>query len=65
MRRVWANEKVSQVLLPHRYELVDCLVTEVDRMNKALIATGVKDLFSGAKKHELARITFVVNSYMR
>ncbi|CAD5231927.1 unnamed protein product [Bursaphelenchus xylophilus] len=70
MKKVWEFERVSPLLLPHRLELVDVLVNELDKLEKGMAEAkkaGVagKNEIVGARKYEVARVRYIINSYLR
>lgn len=60
------NERLAPILLPHHMECVDFLVSTVSRISNQLANfTGDKAEIFGAKRHEIARIQYIVHAYMR
>lgn len=68
LTQVWTNELLSPALLPHQFELVDCMVEQVEEMNKNIsrLSEGEKkELRCAVHKMELLRISYIINSYLR
>ncbi|CAD5222638.1 unnamed protein product [Bursaphelenchus okinawaensis] len=68
MKVVWQNERVAPLILPHRFEYVDVLQAQIVKRDQEIEEgrkNGVEDEFRGAKKYEVARVRYMVNSYLR
>lgn len=66
MTEAWQAEVSAPVLLPHKYELVDCMIDQIGGMQENLRNDKHKNsLKHGVHKMELYRIGFIVNDYIR
>jgi len=65
MTKWWINEKFSPDLLPHQTQLVDCLLDQIKQMEANLKCVARTDFRAPLHKLEVARVTFVVASYLR
>ncbi|KAI1723288.1 DNA replication complex GINS protein SLD5 [Ditylenchus destructor] len=66
MTQAYVNESVSSKLLPHKFQLVECLVDQIEHMEKNIEKQRDKtQIKCTAHRMELYRIGYVVNSYLR
>ncbi|KAI6241944.1 DNA replication complex GINS protein SLD5 [Aphelenchoides fujianensis] len=66
MKKAWTNERIARKLLPHRFDLVDSLLGEVERTQAELEETTDKTRVTyGAKRTDVDRVSYVINSYIR
>lgn len=66
MKRFWSNERISKELLPHQFNFVDLLLSEIKEASGQL--EGVTDrgnVAYGARLMDLERVQYVINSYLR
>jgi hypothetical protein len=66
MKRFWTNERISKELLPHQFNFVDLLLSEIKTASEEL--EGVTDRSSigyGARIMDLERVQYIINSYIR
>ncbi|VDD95770.1 unnamed protein product [Enterobius vermicularis] len=62
----WRSERCAPVLLPHRYDLVDCMMDQISGMQENLRNDKSKfSLKHAVHKMELYRTAFLVNDYVR
>ncbi|VDM57515.1 unnamed protein product [Angiostrongylus costaricensis] len=66
MRLAWQNEMAAPCLLPHRYDIIECLVDQIEGMEENLTRRTEKVSFRvSAHRLELHRLTYITNDYMR
>ncbi|KAK6015385.1 synthetic lethal mutants of dpb11-1 five, partial [Ostertagia ostertagi] len=66
MRLAWQNEMAAPCLLPHRYDIVECLVDQIEGMEENLAGRADKaSIRISAHRLELHRLTYITNDYMR
>ncbi|KAJ1345840.1 hypothetical protein KIN20_000463 [Parelaphostrongylus tenuis] len=66
MRLAWQNEMAAPCLLPHRYDIIECLVDQIEGMEENLARRTEKASFRvSAHRLELHRLTYITNDYMR
>ncbi|KJH46314.1 synthetic lethal mutants of dpb11-1 five [Dictyocaulus viviparus] len=67
MRLAWQNEMAAPCLLPHRYDIIECLVDQIEGMEENLSrrTEKVASLRISAHRLELHRLTYITNDYMR
>uniref|UniRef100_A0A7I4YTQ4 DNA replication complex GINS protein SLD5 n=1 Tax=Haemonchus contortus TaxID=6289 RepID=A0A7I4YTQ4_HAECO len=66
MRLAWQNEMAAPCLLPHRYDIVECLVDQIEGMEENLLGrTDKGSIRISAHRLELHRLTYITNDYMR
>ena len=67
MKRAWANERIATRLLPHRSELVEALLNEVNTIRAQLESddTDKTNISYGARRTDIDRVQYILNSYLR
>ena len=65
MEEIWLNEKFSPELLPHRIEIVDCVLDQVQQMEENVSRLKKNDFRVVIHRMELDRLQYVVASYLR
>ncbi|EFA03409.1 DNA replication complex GINS protein SLD5 [Tribolium castaneum] len=65
MEEVWVNEKFAPEILPHKQEVVDCVLGQISYMEKNLETLPSTDFKKGIHQLEVDRIRFLVASYLR
>lgn len=66
MTEVWVNECAAPKLMPHRFDLMECLVDQVEQMESNISThADTKQLKCAIHRMELHRIRYVINHYLR
>ncbi|CAJ0589374.1 unnamed protein product [Cylicocyclus nassatus] len=66
MRVAWQNEMAAPCLLPHRFDIIECLVDQIEGMEENLSGrTDKTSIRISAHRLELHRLTYITNDYMR
>ncbi|XP_029155506.1 DNA replication complex GINS protein SLD5 [Nylanderia fulva] len=65
IENAWMNERFAPEILPHQSDLVDCMLQQIDHMEKNVKRLDKSDLRALAHRMELDRIRYVVSSYLR
>lgn len=65
MEEVWVNEKFAPEILPHKHEVVECVLGQISYMEKNLSTLPSTDFKKGIHQLEVDRIRFLVTSYIR
>jgi GINS complex subunit 4 len=65
LEEAWMNEKFSPELLPHRSEIVDCVMEQLHEMQRNIDQAKKADFKVSVHKMEIDRIRFVLSSYLR
>ncbi|WKY10265.1 hypothetical protein Q1695_002538 [Nippostrongylus brasiliensis] len=66
MRLAWQNELAAPCLLPHRFDLVECLLDQIEGMEENLAGrTDKASIRIAAHRLELHRLTYLTNDYLR
>lgn len=66
MRLAWQNEMAAPCLMPHRYDIIECLVDQIEGMEENLSGrTDKASIRISAHRLELHRLTYITNDYMR
>jgi len=66
LQKAWMNENLAPELLPHRFDVVDCVLDQIQGMEDNLARSSRKNsLRNHVHKMELERIRFMLCSYLR
>lgn len=65
IENAWLNEKFAPELLPHRSDLVECMLQQISHMEENMKRLEKGDLRLMVHRMELDRIKFVIASYLR
>ncbi|CAH1175699.1 unnamed protein product [Phaedon cochleariae] len=65
MEGAWINEKFAPEILPHRSEIVDCLLAQVTSMEENIQGLDSSDFKKSIHQLEVDRLRFLVSSYLR
>ncbi|KAL1115053.1 hypothetical protein AAG570_007084 [Ranatra chinensis] len=65
LQEAWANERLAPELLPHKSELVEVMMEQVEQMEANVKQLATTDLRSIVHRQELERIRYLVRSYLR
>lgn len=65
IENAWLNEKFSPEILPHKFDLVDCMLQQINHMEENMKRLKRDDLRLMVHRMELDRIRFLISSYLR
>ncbi|KAK5645930.1 hypothetical protein RI129_004394 [Pyrocoelia pectoralis] len=65
MEEAWLNEKFAPEILPHKYDIVECLLGQVSHVEENLSNVHNDDLRRSLHQMELDRLRYLVSSYLR
>ncbi|KAI4497627.1 hypothetical protein M0802_007167 [Mischocyttarus mexicanus] len=65
IQNAWLNEKCSPEILPHKLDLVECMLQQISHMEENVKRLERDDLRLVIHKMELDRIRFLISSYLR
>ncbi|PBC29423.1 DNA replication complex GINS protein SLD5 [Apis cerana] len=65
IEEAWLNEKFAPEILPHRSDLVDCMLQQITHMEENMKRLDKGDLRLMIHRMELDRIRFLISSYLR
>lgn len=65
IEEMWINEKFAPEILPHKYDVILCMLEQIDCMERNLETLDNKDLIKNIHKLEVDRLRFMVTSYLR
>nr|KAF7397068.1 hypothetical protein H0235_016605 [Vespula pensylvanica] len=65
IENAWLNEKFSPEILPHKFDLVDCMLQQISHMEENMKRLERDDLRLVVHRMELDRIRFLISSYLR
>lgn len=65
IEEAWVNEKFAPEILPHKVELVECLLDQISVMERNLENLSSKDFCKSIYQMEVDRVRFLVSSYLR
>uniref|UniRef100_A0A915K8F6 DNA replication complex GINS protein SLD5 n=1 Tax=Romanomermis culicivorax TaxID=13658 RepID=A0A915K8F6_ROMCU len=64
-KQVWLNEKMAPELLPHRDDIVCCLLDELNRLDQELMGGHRADLSVSLRKMDIERLRYILADYLR
>ncbi|XP_043520597.1 DNA replication complex GINS protein SLD5 isoform X1 [Frieseomelitta varia] len=65
IEEAWLNEKFAPEILPHRSDLVDCMLQQITHMEENMKRLDKEDLRLMIHRMELDRIKYVITNYLR
>lgn len=65
LESAWQNERLAPEILPHRNEMVECMLGQIQHMERNIAKLPKTDLRASIHKMELSRIKFVICNYLR
>lgn len=65
MEEAWINEKFAPEILPHKYEVVELLLGQIQYFEEKLEDLDSKDLQKNIRQMEIDRLRYLVSSYLR
>lgn len=65
IQNAWQNERLSPEILPHQNEMVECMLGQVQHMERNINKLPKTDLRATIHKMELSRIKFLISNYLR
>lgn len=65
IEEAWVNEKFAPEILPHKSEIVDCLLEQITFMEENLKNLRTTDFRKSIHQLEVDRLRFLVSSYLR
>lgn len=65
MEEAWMNEKFAPEVLPHKFELVETILTTVEAMEENISTLENSDFLKSIYQMEVDRLRYLVTSYAR
>lgn len=65
MEEAWINEKFAPEVLPHKYEVVELLLGQIQYFEERLEDLDDKDFQKNIRQMEIDRLRYLVSSYLR
>lgn len=65
LEEAWVNEKFAPEILPHKAEVVDCLLGQISVMEENLQNLSCTDFRKSIYQMEVERLRFLISSYLR
>uniref|UniRef100_A0A1B6E5G4 DNA replication complex GINS protein SLD5 n=1 Tax=Clastoptera arizonana TaxID=38151 RepID=A0A1B6E5G4_9HEMI len=65
LQEAWLNEKLSPEILPHKAELVQCMMEQIEQMEENIKKLDKNDFKVNLHRLELDRIRYLITSYLR
>lgn len=65
LQSAWQNERLAPEILPHRNEIVECMLGQIQHMERNISKLPTTDLRASIHKMELSRIKFMICNYLR
>ncbi|CAK1548542.1 unnamed protein product [Leptosia nina] len=61
----WQNERLSPEILPHRNDMVECMLGQIQHMERNINKLPKTDLRTSIHKMELSRIKYIICNYLK
>lgn len=65
LQNAWQNERLSPEILPHRNDMVECMLGQIQHMERNINKLPKTDLRASIHKMELSRIKFIICNYLK
>lgn len=65
IENAWMNERFAPEILPHQFDLVDCMLQQIAHMEENVKRLDRDDLRVLVHRMEIDRIRYVISSYLR
>ncbi|XP_045489524.1 DNA replication complex GINS protein SLD5 [Pieris rapae] len=62
---LWQNERLSPEILPHRNDMVECMLGQIQHMERNINKLPKTDLRASIHKMELNRIKYIICNYLK
>lgn len=65
LQNFWQNERLSPEILPHRNDMVECMLGQIQHMERNINKLPKTDLRASIHKMELNRIKYIICNYLK
>ncbi|RVE44779.1 hypothetical protein evm_010578 [Chilo suppressalis] len=65
LQTAWQNERLAPEILPHNNDMVECMLGQIQHMERNINKLPKTDLRASIHKMELSRIKFIICNYLR
>lgn len=65
LQSAWQNERLAPEILPHRNDMVECMLGQIQHMERNINKLPKTDLRACIHKMELSRIKFLICNYLK
>lgn len=65
LQSAWQNERLAPEILPHHNDIVECMLGQIQHMEKNINKLPKTDLRASIHKMELNRIKFIICNYLK
>ncbi|CAH1643453.1 unnamed protein product [Spodoptera littoralis] len=65
LQSAWQNERLAPEILPHRNDMVECMLGQIQHMERNINKLPKTDLRATIHKMELSRIKFIICNYLK
>lgn len=65
LQSAWQNERLAPEILPHHNDMVECMLGQIQHMERNINKLPKTDLRASIHKMELSRIKFIICNYLR
>ncbi|XP_026764491.1 DNA replication complex GINS protein SLD5 [Galleria mellonella] len=65
LQSAWQNERLAPEILPHRNDMVECMLGQIQHMERNINKLPKTDLRASIHKMELSRIKFIICNYLK
>ncbi|XP_004928487.1 DNA replication complex GINS protein SLD5 isoform X1 [Bombyx mori] len=65
LQSAWQNERLSPEILPHQNDMVECMLGQIQHMERNINKLSKTDLRTSIHKMEISRIKFIICNYLK
>lgn len=65
IQNMWQNERLAPEILPHRNDMIECMLGQIQHMERNINKLPKTDLRASIHKMELNRIKFIICNYLK
>ncbi|KAJ0181194.1 hypothetical protein K1T71_003279 [Dendrolimus kikuchii] len=65
LQSAWQNERLAPEILPHRSDMVECMLGQLQHMERNISKLPKTDLRASIHKMEISRIKFIICNYLK
>ncbi|CAH0722548.1 unnamed protein product, partial [Brenthis ino] len=65
LQNAWQNERLAPEILPHRNDMVECMLGQIQHMERNINKLPKTDLRSSIHRMELNRIKYIICNYLK
>lgn len=65
LQKAWQNERLAPEILPHRNDMVECMLGQLQHMERNINKLPKTDFRASIHKMEMSRIKFIICNYLK